>query len=185
VLALQHVGPRWFAGPPLACLADAARAAEARWRVRVAQHVDFLVAVVESPLSRTLYQAEKGVKNSEFAVKDGGAILLDAPCDDGVGPDRFVAMLRDAPDLAGVDARIRRDGYRLGDHKAHRLRALEARGVRVGVVAPGLPIDAARAAGFSRFADRGQAAAWLREALGASSRGALVEDAGHTVVEIA
>jgi nickel-dependent lactate racemase len=183
VRALQHANTRWFSGPPLECLADAAKLAEARWKRLVARPLDFAIAVVAPPLSRTLYQAEKGVKHCEFAVKDGGMIVLDAECEDGVGPDRFVAMLREAKDVAAVEAALARDGYRLGDHKAHRLRALQARGVRLAIVSTRLPREAAVAAGFTLYATRKEAANAVRGAFGGSSRGAVIEDAGHVVVE--
>ena len=185
VRALQHANTRWFGGPPLESLADAAKLAEARWKRLVARPLDFAIAVVAPPLSRTLYQAEKGVKHCEFAVRDGGMIVLDAECEDGVGPDRFVALMRDAKDVAAVEAALARDGYRLGDHKAHRLRALQARGVRLAIVSTRLPPEAAQAAGFTLFATRKDAANSIRGAFGGSSRGAVIEDAGHVVVEVA
>ena len=42
------------------------------------------VAEVEAPLDRDLYQADKGLKNTEFVIRDGGVILLDAGCNSGV-----------------------------------------------------------------------------------------------------
>ena len=185
VMALQHANTRWFGGPPLECLADAAKVAEARWKRLVARPLDFAIAVVGKPLSRTLYQAEKGVKHCEFAIRDGGMIVLDAECEDGVGPDRFVKMLGGAKDVAAVEAALARDGYRLGDHKAHRLRALQARGVRLGIVSTRLPPEAAAAAGFVLYATRKDAANAMRGAFGGSSRGAIIEDAAHVVVETA
>jgi nickel-dependent lactate racemase len=182
IVALQHVGPRWFGGAPFACLAEAAPLAEARWLRTVPRPFDFLVAVVEPPLSRTLYQAEKGVKNNEFAVRDGGAILLDAPCEDGLGPDRFFQLLLKAPDVRSAQGEIESKGYRLGDHKAHRVRTLQARGVRIGIVSSTFPTAAAQAVGLIPFATREAAAAWLRGEFGPASRGAVVEDAAQMVV---
>jgi hypothetical protein len=185
VLALQHLGRRWFAGPPLTSAEDCLGAARARWVRHVDPALDFLVACVDPPLDRTLYQAEKGIKLNEYAVRDGGAIVLDAACPDGVGPPRFVELLGHAPDVEAARHAIRTEGYRLGDHKAVRLRALQDRGVRLGVVAPGFPPDAAREARIDVLADAASAAAWLRERVGAGARGAVVEDAGHSVVETA
>eukprot|EP01052_Picozoa_sp_SAG31_P061438 SAG31_NODE_20515_length_572_cov_0.983087_2_plen_92_part_00 len=42
------------------------------------------IAEVEAPLDRDLYQADKGLKNTEFVIRDGGVILLDAECHNGV-----------------------------------------------------------------------------------------------------
>jgi hypothetical protein len=178
VVALQECAGRWFGGAPLACLAAAAPLARTRWlhAIHVSKPLDFLVAVVEPPLSRTLYQAEKGVKNNEFAVADGGTILLDAECEDGVGPSRFFEMLLAAPDVATSRERIAADGYRLGDHKAHRLRALQARGVRIGIVSRSFPKASGHSVGIDVFPTREEAAKTL------SGRGAVVLDAGNMVV---
>jgi len=189
VVALNHVGRRWFAGAPLDCLAAAGTLARARWSRTVPAPLDFLVAVVRPPLSLTLYQAEKGIKNNEFAVADGGTILLDAACELGLGPDRFFRMLLAAPDVDASRLAIARDGYRLGDHKAHRLRALQARGVRIGVVSTDLPKSKAESVGLQCFATREEAASALRDRVQTrhrgAPRGAVVEDAGNMVVDVA
>lgn len=183
IRSLQHVGSRWFGGPPLESLAAAEPLVRARWYRKAPKPFDFLVAVVEPPLSRTLYQAEKGIKNNEFAVKDGGAIVLDAPMEDGLGPDRFFQLLLKAPDVKSARAEIEKKGYRLGDHKAHRVRTLQARGVRICIVSPTFPTKAAEAVGLLPFATREDAAKWLRGQFGGSSHGAVVEDAAQMVVE--
>ncbi len=183
ILALQQVVGRWLAGRPLACLAAAAPTAEARWLARVPRAFDFLVAVVAPPLSRTLYQAEKGVKNTENAVRDGGAIVLDAACEDGVGPSRFLDLLGRAPDSTSALDLLAREGYHLGDHKAVRLRMLHDRGVRLALVSSTFPEEAAHVAGFHVFRTREEAGRALRGAFGGSSLGAIVQDAGHMVVE--
>jgi hypothetical protein len=189
VVALNSVGRRWFGGAPLDALAQASGASRARWRRTVARRFDFVVAVVDPPLSRTLYQAEKGIKNNEFAVADGGTILLDADCESGIGPDRFFHLLLLAPTEDSTRAAIERDGYRLGDHKAHRLRALQARGVRIGIVSPNFPRSTGAAAGLEVYASRDEAAAMILARAGSRHRGvprgAVVENAGNMVVDVA
>jgi len=141
---------------------------------------DLVVARVEGPLAATLYQADKGFHNTGPAVRDGGAIVVEAPCDQGLGPSRFIEMLRAAPTLEDALARLEAGGYRLGDHKAVRLRCLAARGVRVAVVAsrdlgdpvPGLPIARSREAGLAAVGI--DAGTFAGSAL-------LVEDAGCAV----
>ena len=196
VLAVQHVEDRWFAGAPLDALLAAADAARGRWRKIVERPLDFVITHVEPPLSRTLYQAEKGVKLAEHAVRDGGAIVLDAACEDGVGPSRFVDLLRHAHDETAARALISRDGYRLGDHKAVRLRALTDRGVKLALLSPTFNPDTARIAGFDVLRDHAQVRAWLAShvaaggrdgagtARGADVEGAIVEDGGHVVLEV-
>lgn len=183
LVAVQHVLSRWFAGPPLKCLAEAAPLVETRWRRKIGKPFDFVVATVEPPLSRTLYQAEKAIKNNESAVKDGGVFVVDAACEDGLGPDRYFQLLLRAPDVEAVQEEIARKGYRLGDHKAQRLRALQGRGVKIALVSPTFPQKAAEAIGWTVHRSRGAAAKSLRAEFGAASRGALIEDAAHVVVE--
>ena len=143
-----------------------------------------LVCHVLPPLDRSLYQAEKALKNSEHAVRDGGAMVLVAACPDGVGPRRFVDLLAAAPDEASARAHIEERGYRLGDHKAVRWRSLQARGVRIGLVAPAFPEADAQAAGLRVFREAAQARAWAREQFGNAARVVNVPDAAHTVVHV-
>ncbi len=185
VLALDALGGRWSAGPPLATLEACAADAVARWRHTVPAPLDHLVLRVDAPLDAELYQAEKAIKNSEHAVRDGGAIVLDAACARGVGPRRFVDLLAAAPDAAAARAHVARAGYALGDHKALRLRDLQARGVRLAVVSSALAADDLRAAGFDALPSCDAVAPWLRAQVGDGARGATVEDAAHCVVEVA
>jgi hypothetical protein len=177
VLAVQHCAERWVAGDPFATLRALGEAARARWLRRVPRPLDFVVARVDPPLSRSLYQAEKAVKHTEFAVRDGGLIVLVAECERGVGPPRFLEMMEEAPDSASMLMAIDRDGYRLGDHKAVRLRRLLERGVRLAVVSTSLDPARAALAGF----DVVPSLAAIRPA----GEGAVVEDAAHCVLDVA
>lgn len=176
-VALQHVDARWILGDPLATLPECADVARARWLHRVPRPLDFVVAHVLPPLSRTLYQAEKAVKHAEFAVRDGGTIVLVAGCEGGIGPSRFVQLMTEAPDSAAMQARVAKHGYQLGDHKALRLRALLDRGVRLVLVSRTFGVAAARAAGFDNVPTLAAIAPELR------GEGAVVEDAAHCVLE--
>jgi len=140
--------------------------------------VELLVAEVEGPWARSLYQADKGVKNHEAAVAAGGDLVLLAPLPDGVGSPRFVELLRRAPDAAAAQAIVAGEGYTLGDHKAVRWRLLEARGVTVRIVSPGLDPALAAAAGLRLYPDLPAALADVRARTG---RAAWVRDAALTV----
>ncbi|MCX7015677.1 MAG: lactate racemase domain-containing protein [Candidatus Sumerlaeota bacterium] len=173
------------AGRPLESVEQSLPLVSRMFACAVAQPMDFVVSLVGPPLDRDLYQADKGIKNVEHAVRDGGAILLEAPCRGGVGIDRFFHLLRRAATHAESVALVEREGYALGDHKAVRLRALtDGRRVRLGAIAPGLCVADAAIAGIALFPDRASAARWIRECAGPRARGVLVEDAGNVTLEI-
>jgi nickel-dependent lactate racemase len=172
------------AGSPLDSLNQGLPLVRRIFSYRLSRPADLIIARVCPPLDKSLYQADKGIKNVENAVRDGGVILLDAPCHDGVGIDRFMKLLENAPDHDKAVELVRRDGYRLGDHKAVRLRALtHRRGVRLGVISSHLSESDARTAGLELHTDRGGAARWAAASLGADARDlVLVEDAGNTML---
>ena len=111
-----------------------------------------------------------------------------ADCPEGVGIDHFMQLLATAPDLASVQAAVATRGYRLGDHKAVKLRALTdsaSRNVRVGAVTKGLDADSARLAGITPYASVSRALEALTDDLDrASLRVLVVEDAGNVTVHL-
>lgn len=141
---------------------------------------------VPMPLGRSLYQADKALKNNHRAVRDGGGMILEAECPDGVGNDAFLSLLRRAADHATAVRLVAQEGYRLGDHKAVKLRYLTdpaQRGVHVALVAANIPEPDARAAGMTLCADSAAAHAWLRGIMqGPRDRQLIIEDAGMVTV---
>lgn len=152
----------------------------------IARPVDVLRLRVPPPLGRSLYQADKALKNNHRAVRSGGGIVLEAECPDGIGPAGFMDLLRQAPDYAAACRIVSKRGYRLGDHKAVRLRHLtdpRCRNVRVALVSRNVCAADAQTAGMRLF-DRPEAAlGWLLAELpGPHERGLIVEDAGLVTV---
>lgn len=142
---------------------------------------DVLHLQVPDPLGRMLYQADKALKNNHRAVRDGGGIVLEADCREGIGPDAFFGLLRAADSYAAAVRHVDERGYRLGDHKAVKLRDLTdpaRRGVRVALVSSEISDADARAAGMTRHASVAAALAWLR-ATTDIRRGLRVHDAGN------
>ena len=177
-----------FAGHPLEALSQALPLVRATFGHHVSAPFDCVVACVAPPLDRDLYQADKGIKNTEVGVRDGGVLVLDAACPRGVGIDHFVTLLKSAPTFTDAMLIVSGRGYRLGDHKAVKLRALrDNRGVRLAVVSPHLDAGLAKVLGMEIFPTRAAAAAWARSSLGAAAatkpRALVVEDAGNLTLE--
>jgi nickel-dependent lactate racemase len=146
---------------------------------------DALHLRVPPPLGRNLYQADKALKNNHGAVRDGGVIVLDAACEEGVGPNAFLHLLRRAATYREALACVEREGYRLGDHKAVKLRHLTdpaARGVRLAIVSRHISESEAATLGAALFAEAGEARKWAASLLGSSARGLVVEDAGNACI---
>lgn len=175
-----------FAGGPLESLEQGLPLVRNIYSHGLKETADLAVACVGPPLNKSLYQADKGIKNVENAVRDGGVILLDASCREGIGIDRFMQLMRRAPTYEEALAVVGAEGYRLGDHKAVRLRALtQKRGVRLGIISRHLGRQEVRVAGLEPFVDAVAAVRWARETLGSEKiRAVLVEDAGNTTVTL-
>ena len=174
------------AGDPLEALEAGLPVVERCMGRTLEEPLDLIVARVDQPLNRDLYQADKGIKNTEAGIRDGGVMLVEAECSHGVGIDHFVKLLERAPThreaLAVVDER----GYRLGDHKAVKLRALtDSRSVRVGLVSPAIDVSMEKVLGMRVFTDRASAARWAREEAGSAARAAFVDDAGNLALQVA
>jgi nickel-dependent lactate racemase len=173
------------AGDPIDTLRESLPRLRRAFSASVAKPQDLLVSVVHPPLDRDFYQADKGIKNVEGAVRNGGVILLDAECAGGIGIDRFFKLLQRAATHDEAVGLVEAEGYVLGDHKAVRLRALtELRDVKLGAVAPGLSKEDAATAGVELFRSRESAAEWARGILGSDAAAAIVDDAGNLVLEV-
>jgi len=149
---------------------------------RIPSPVDVALLLVPLPLGRSLYQADKALKNCQGAVRAGGGMVLEAPCPEGVGADAFLRLLRRTQHYDIARQIVDDEGYRLGDHKAVKLLYLtdpKHRNVNVAVVSPNID---GRDLGESRiavFTKREAALDWLAERLaGPSATGLRVQDAG-------
>ena len=173
-------------GDPLEALSSLTSLARHAFVAQISKPADALVLEVKGALARSFYQADKGIKNSEWAVKPGGVIILKAPCPEGIGQDHFVELLKQASTHSDALALVNKRGYRLGDHKAVRLRYLTdpaCRGVRVSLVSDGIEDAQAATLGMTKSDSVDQAII----AAGKDSQDYKkywVADAGNVCVEI-
>jgi nickel-dependent lactate racemase len=89
----------------------------------VESEADIVISVATPPMDLDLYQAHKAIENVRLALKDGGVLILVAPCQDGIGSRGFYDLLASG---GNVFNKIR-EGYRLGYHKAAKLVQLQAK----------------------------------------------------------
>ena len=99
-----------FAGEWRAAHDAAIRQAAAQYAVPVSAPYDVvLVTNMGYPADTTLYQSVKGMSVAAEGYREGGAILLVAACEEGVGSDEYVALLTSRPSPADLLAEIQSD----------------------------------------------------------------------------
>ncbi len=96
------------------------------FEVQLPHQFDLAIAGVGAPKDANLYQASRAVTYLQLTatptVRPGGVIILPAPCPEGagkgVGEQRFLAALRDAPDVDTMLKEMRAAGYAPGAQRA-------------------------------------------------------------------
>jgi len=89
----------------------------------VKEKADIVITVAKPPLDKNLYQAHKAIENGKLALKDGGVLILVAPCLEGIGFDNFYKLLSSSDDPEEIIKKAR-ENYKLGYHKAARIAEL-------------------------------------------------------------
>ncbi len=165
------------AGPPGAVLERlAARLAPRTWVPVGREPFDAVIAGVGAPKDANLYQASRAltylVFSPEPAVREGGWVVLPAPCPEGAGRGpgeaEFLAAMRAGQDPDAVVAGLRRRGFGAGGQRAFMVaRALQR--VRALVVASETP-EIARDCGMATADSAEEAVGFLEPKLGPRAR---------------
>jgi nickel-dependent lactate racemase len=160
------------AGEPEATFQELVAFARSIYEVPVPQQYDVAVAGVGSPKDANLYQASRAPSYLFFAptpvVKPGGVFIVPAPCGEGagegVGEQRFLRAMQDAPDVQFILDDARQHGYPPGQQRAFVMaKVLEQNDVIfVGTENP----DLVRSAKFVAAPTMEAAFAQVREKLG-------------------
>lgn len=100
------------------------------------------------PKDINLYQAQKGLENAGYAVRDGGIVILAAECREGFGNATFEEWITTADSPRDLIDRIQRE-FVLGGHKAAAFAAIQERATIYLVSA--LPPDRVRRANMVPF----------------------------------
>jgi nickel-dependent lactate racemase len=86
----------------------------------IPEKTDVVISVVKFPSDIDLYQAQKGMDNAKYALKDGGILILVAKCRSGIGGESFVNLLSSASSPKDALDRIEQK-FVLGWHKAAKM----------------------------------------------------------------
>ncbi len=126
---------------------------ESRYVVRLPRKADIVIAVAPREMGIDLYQAHKALEAAKLVVRDGGVVILIAPCWDGIGPRNFYDL------LAGKSREEVKEfvwkSYKLGYHKSAKIVELLER-ARVLAVTD-LEPDVLRKIGFEPFSSAQEA----------------------------
>ncbi len=116
------------------------------YQVSIPHQYDVAIGGVGFPKDANLYQASRAASYLFFAptpvVRPGGFLIIPARCEegagDGVGEQRFLAAMRDAPDVQYILDDARQHGYPPGQQRAFVMAKVleEARVVIVGSERP-------------------------------------------------
>ena len=117
---------RVAAGAPEQVFKELVAFARSVYEVHITQQYDIAIGGVGYPKDSNLYQASRAPTYLFFAptpvVKPGGVFIIPARCEEGagsgVGEQRFLKSLRDAPDVEHILHEARRNGYPPGQQRA-------------------------------------------------------------------
>jgi nickel-dependent lactate racemase len=117
---------RVAAGDPDLAFNDLVAFARSVYEIPIPHQYDIAIGGVGYPKDSNLYQASRAPTYLFFApipvVKSGGFFIIPARCEEGagagVGEQRFLKALRDAPDVNHILADARRNGYPPGQQRA-------------------------------------------------------------------
>jgi nickel-dependent lactate racemase len=114
------------AGDPELAFQDLVAFARSVYEVSIPNQYDIVIGGVGYPKDCNLYQASRAPSYLFFApipvVRPGGYLIIPARCEegagDGVGEQRFLSAMRDAPNIQFILDDARRNGYPPGQQRA-------------------------------------------------------------------
>jgi nickel-dependent lactate racemase len=142
---------RVTAGDPELAFQDLVKFAKSIYEVTIPHQYDIAIGGVGFPKDANLYQASRAPSYLFFAptpvVRKGGFFIIPARCEEGagagVGEQRFLAAMRDAPNVQFILDDARKNGYPPGQQRAFVMAKVleEANVVIVGSECPDLVAD--------------------------------------------
>ena len=147
--------------------------------VEVETPYDIVIGAIHPPLDISLYQAMKGWELPMAGVRDGGVLIMTAPCPEGVGARFYKQLIEQYPDRSQW-AELESMPYSLGLHKLVRT-ARAVRRFRLFAVTD-MPADEVRRYGYVPFSSLDSAMAEAIECVGKQARVLVVHDSALTTV---
>jgi nickel-dependent lactate racemase len=109
-------------GDPVQAFHEGVKTARKLYEVEIHQPGDIVVTGVSYPKSRDLYQATRSANGAIFGprpvVRQGGVILIPAPCEDGCGHPGYCEIMRRAENVDDIIAISHEEGFAAGEQKA-------------------------------------------------------------------
>lgn len=106
------------AGHPIKAHREGTKYIDSMYKREIDEKVDIVVASCGGyPKDLNLYQAQKGLENASYAVRDGGSIILLAECREGLGEEAFEDWMLRAKNPHEPVEWIQKE-FVLGAHKA-------------------------------------------------------------------
>jgi len=89
-------------------------------RVEIPEPADVVIASPGGyPKDINFYQSQKALGHASRAVKQGGTVILVAECREGLGDSLFEEWMASSRSPHEILARFKREGFKLGAHKAY------------------------------------------------------------------
>lgn len=147
--------------------------------VEIEQPYDIVIGAIHPPLDASLYQAMKGWELPMAGVRDGGVLIMTAPCREGVGARFYKRLIEEYSDRAKW-GELEAKPYTLGLHKLVRT-ARALRRFRLFAVTD-MPAEEVRRYGYLPFASLDDAMAEALGYVGTPARVLIVEDSALTTI---
>jgi nickel-dependent lactate racemase len=135
VLNRQKQIVKVFCGPPLNVMRTAIPLVRQVYELPIEHPFDLVIVSPGGyPKDINIYQGQKAMGHAALVTRPGGAIIMVAACAEGSGSQKYEAWLAKLPpderSSEAVIARFRREGFRVGPHKAFQI-ARDSAGRRV------------------------------------------------------
>ncbi len=111
-----------MAGEPVAVMRTGIPLARKVYEVPVSAPFDLVIASPGGhPKDINLYQAQKALAHAAMVTRNGGTVILVAACPEGTGSDSYERWMEGVISYEAVFERFRREGFRVGPHKAFQI----------------------------------------------------------------